>query len=215
MLTRFGTKFDGGGKSHQPIDNAKKYSLHWHDIIIVRLSDQSASQKRIGLSFACWLGWAIFCFANVSAFAIVCTPETRFISDKYACACVLGNTGIQRYVSDGRVGPLANVQKCSSAFTTAVCIDPTGVTDNTAGTHFYKNLTESPPTFYSCDWTPGTGYSNAQNYTPSAPPAPAAQTAPPPILVPFSPLTAFFTLLLGLGAITSFWRNRNKSKKTQ
>jgi len=160
MLTRFGTKFEWGGESPQPIDNANKYSLSRHDTKIAKRNEIGASKRRVELSFACWLGWTIFCFANVSAFATVCTPKTSSLSGgKYACACVLGNTGIQRYVSDGRVGPLANVQKCSSAFTTAVCIDPTGVTDNTAGTHFYKNLTESPPTFYSCDWTPGTGYS--------------------------------------------------------
>jgi hypothetical protein len=149
----------------------------------------------------------------VSAFATVCTPKTSSLSGgKYACACVLGDTGIQRYVSDGTVGPFKDVQKCSSAFTTAVCIDPTSVTDNKAGTHFYQNITETPPTFYSCDWTPGTGYSNAQNYTPSAPPAPVAHShAPPPILVPFPPITALlFTLLMGLGAFSSFWRNRSK-----
>jgi hypothetical protein len=36
---------------------------------------------------------------------------------------------------------------------------------------------------------------------------------PTPFLVPFAPLTAFFIIILGLGAITSLWRNLHKSHK--
>lgn len=36
--------------------------------------------------------------------------------------------------------------------------------------------------------------------------------APSPIRVPFAPITALFTLLFWIGAITSVWRSRNKRK---
>jgi len=41
----------GGGKSPQPIDNAREYSLP-------RLDEQGAFKRRIGLYLARWIGWA-------------------------------------------------------------------------------------------------------------------------------------------------------------
>jgi len=42
--------------------------------------------------------------------------------------------------------------------------------------------------------------------------APTTAAAPTPFRVPFTPAAALFTILLGLGAITSVWQSRNKRK---
>ena len=47
---------------------------------------------------------------------------------------------------------------------------------------------------------------------PASTPSVTPSVAPSPIRIPFAPITAFFFILLGLGAITSVWRNRKKRK---
>jgi len=117
---------------------------------------------------------------------------------------------IFQYTS-GHFVEAVNIEQCDSAAEQATCSPPQ--TDNTTGTHYYKNTTEVSSDF-KCDWVADVGYTegSAASYTPTAPapvtaPAPAP-SAPRPVLVPFSPITVMGSLLLLLGIVAAGLRKR-------
>ncbi len=209
MLSKIGMKFDGGGRSPQPIDNAKKCSL-------LRLNEQSASKRRIGLYLARWLGWAAIAFSH----SLSSTPcwDIGLNTSTAICFCsVAPSVNVSRTLTGDIDTPSVNVTQCDSELTTATCSTPYNTT--ATGPHYYVNTSETPNIYFKCNRvaaTGGTEYQPSELYTPISPPPISVQntsTVPTPFLVPFAPLTAFFIIILGLGAITSLWRNLHKSHK--
>ncbi len=189
-----------GGKSPQPIDNAREYSLP-------RLDEQGASKRRIGLYLARWLGWAACACVPLSHAAVCTNPPTvgltPYTPASYGCNCFHPGQSdgvyLLRHLSTGTVGEQSSTRQCISAADTE-CASPSS--NNSEGTHYYKNNTETN-SYFSCDWTPSVGYSNPQNYTSTTPPTPA----------PFAPTALLFALFASLGSFFAYRVNRNKSQK--
>jgi len=214
QLPKMGTQFDGG-KSHQSIDNAKKYSLHRYDKKIAPLYEQDTSKRRIGLSLARWIGWA--CIAiNGAVAAIPCTQPP--ISDNTrpevgVCECNDPDLiYLIRTVTKGEIDLALAVAQCADEYDTT-CATPS--TNNTVGTHYYKNTTELSD-YFSCDWTPETGYSNPQNYTPSLPPpefpAGGAAATISPVLVYVALFGLLVAVLFLVGILIYVLRKKIKVK---
>jgi len=170
-------------------------TLSRRDKKIARLNEQGASKRRIGLYLARWLGWA----------ACACVPlshanDCSFPTDAHPYTCPCTSTIYAYRHLNGNINLVYSVLQCASASDT-VCATPSD--NNTPGTHFYTTTSTTHANFYSCDWTPSDGYSHAQTYTPTSPPAPA----------PFAPTALLFALFASLGSFFAYRANRNKSQK--
>ncbi len=182
-------------------------ALSRRDNKIAQLYERGASKRRIGLYLARWLGWACI-VAPLAAHALMC--EHLVVGGGLTLICYDLKIYVRR-TSDGNISVSKGSLQCTSPDYNATCKKPT--TDNTSGTHYYKNTTE-PSSYFKCDWVAGKGYTKgtAATYTPTSPPAPApTHSAPPPILVPFSPNGVMGTLLLLLGIVAAGLRKRWKS----
>jgi len=237
MLTRFGTKFDWG-ESPQPIDNAKKYSLSRHDTKIAKRNEIGASKRRVGLVLARWFGWAgiIITAAPHYAHAIQARDQTehyaRANTDSF-WECEFGSSpsSFTTYASNGgRVGVGAvttdsgqDIGSASWTFASNTAhADADGqypirdtqqycwICTFDSSADRYTAVTEPTPAHLA---TAGSNCANGPAPTPTTTNTPL----PLPVRVTFSPSFPLFILLVGLGAISSFfgWRNRNKSQKTQ
>ena len=184
-----------GGKSPQPIDNAREYSLP-------RLYEQGASKRRIGLYLARWLGWAACACVPLSHATLCPTPPTidNASPGSSYLVCEYSTAYLQRTTSNGTLLYSTKLLSCQSASDT-VCAPPSD--NNSQGTHYFKNTHGGSNDYISAYWTPNVGYSNPQNYTPTPTPTP----------VPFAPTALLFALFASLGSFFAYRLNRNKSQK--
>ncbi|EDN72709.1 hypothetical protein BGS_0664 [Beggiatoa sp. SS] len=191
-------------------------ALSRRDQKLAQLYSPRASNRRIGLYLARWIGWASIAIASVAT-ASNCTSPTVFVlSDTTLCRCSAG-AYVQRYNTSGAVKASEGSKECNGN-TDTTC--NTLTTNNTTGTHYYKNTTEDS-SYYKCDWVADTGYdrSSASVYThtpapapttPAPAPTPRAASAPPPVYVPFSPLGLMGPLLFIMGFVAAGLRKRCK-----
>ena len=176
-------------------------ALSRRDNKIAQFHSLCASKRRIGLYLARWLGWACI-VAPPAAISGICNV---LLTTPPACLCS-GTVIVSRITATGAVDAVMDSLQCDNAQSSATCNAPT--TDNTTGTHYYKNTTE-PSSYFKCDWVAGVGYTagTASTYTPTSPPAPTV-IAPSPVRVPFAPIPVMGTLLLLLGIVAEGLRKR-------
>ena len=202
MLIKLARNLTGGGKSPQPIDNAREYSLP-------RLGEQGASKRRIGLYLARWLGWATISLApGLSAYTCATPPFNEFNNGVAICRC--DSTFSVRATLSNAYGfhtpgepSTNNIHLCTNASFTQCATLPNPHT-TTSGTYYFKNTTETS-SYFSCDYDTATQlFSNPQNHniTPAL-----------PTPVPFAPTALLFALFASLGSFFAYRVNRNKSQK--
>jgi len=207
MLIKLARNLTGGGKSPQPIDNAREYSLP-------RLDEQGASKRRIGLYLARWLGWATggVALATCSLSPSFAANCTAYPTGSQACICSeanlthhkVGNWNVLPQPANGSLDTTTfsiSASICATASDTTCGITPRNhgpLTNNT--TLYVKN--ETGTDFFKCSVVFGT-FLQSEAHIPSPPPSPA----------PFAPTALLFALFASLGSFFAYRANRNKSQK--
>ena len=182
--------------------------MTWLGLQIARLYEQGASKRRVGLYLARWLGWAA-CACVPLSHALTCTDPPNVITTPPYSICRCGfdmsagiTVEINRWKADGSLLGAGTGTKQCTGVTDTVC-GPL-VTSTVEKREYYKNTTGTD-SYFSCYWTPSSGYSSPQIYTPTTPAASIYR-------VPVTGGWVIFALLLAGGAITSLWRNRSHRK---
>jgi len=149
-----------------PTHNPTGMMLSRRDKKTTRFYEQSASNRRIGLHFAQWIGWACIAW-SVVAYAEPCVPYSKVDTTKMISSCGCGQSeyrysfgnskGSQGWGWKGRI---------------SLCREPTGYCKGVAfdidkaGPKYFRveaqpnifKKEQKPAIFFTCYWDPKTGF---------------------------------------------------------
>ena len=227
----------GGGKSPQPIGNVSKLSLSRRDKKTVRFCEQSW-RRWLNTKIVCCL-----LFTALETQAVTFDITTTNVTDPLNTTSqtvtaggitltLRGNGGNGLKVDSDGIWLNGAGETLAIQFDQAVTLDTytisyvnsgiTGTLDITGSGVSSTNNPAGAVGTYTPNSAPITLLANT-TYTIDATITYVSQISaldvsvaavPSPIHVPFAPIIAFFFILLGLGAITSVWRSRNKYTST-
>jgi hypothetical protein len=190
----------------QALNKVKKYAFFRHETKTALCSEQKGSKRHLGL--AQWLGWACFAISGI-AVATPCTQPPIIDNARpgfSGCECN-DMVFVVRELNQGELDLSLVVHQCADEYdTTCAEVD----LNNIEGTHYFKNRSEEND-YFSCDWTPGSGYSNPENYTPKTHPLPGeVPPAPSSLLVYFALFGLMLTVIVLVGGLIYVLRKQNQ-----
>ena len=148
-----------------PTHNPTSMTLSRRDKKTTRFYEQSASNRRIGLHFAQWLGWACIAW-GVVAYAEPCVPYSKVDTTKMISTCGCGQSeyshsfGNYKGIGVGRKG-IISLCRAPTGYCKGFTFDrykagPKYFRVNTQPNIFKKE--QEPAIFFTCYWDPKTGF---------------------------------------------------------